>query len=390
MALKAECAWARVCIRQTKELCSTLKRAPGENTAKFASRVLAERHKFYSEHFKEYPRFTLTQYDFNRACKVIDDKISNWRGKEDKETYLSTFSIANWNGGKNISKELKRAHSVSNCKPCFLLNSNLQATFPLSKMCMTAKRGPLHEIEGDAERHTAQPAVLTPPKGLKLTNKHLKTVAQVIYSAYDKKCKENFGKPFSEILVLVPEAHLEKKLSSVEKRKLKRNQQRQTKAEIENKINENDAQEHLSSRQSYRSRQYHRLSQSFETIPEATERARTTPPKIKERSHVPTTDNIIGDLHQLLSDAKSWPHGTINWSEKARMYKIRTQGQTSTPSNGGQMLKSYLERNGVDVTCFEATALANSTDSQRKGILNLIIVTTMKNICTDSQFLKSL
>ena len=187
---------------------------------------------------------------------------------------------------------------------------------------------------------------------------------------YDEKCKENFGKPLSEILVLVPEAGLEKKLSPVEKRKLKRNQQRQTKAEIENKMNENDAREHLSSRQSYRSRQYHRLAQSFETIAEATERARTTPPKIKERSHVPTTENIIGDLDQLLIDVKSWPNGTINWSEKARMYNIRTKGQESTPPNGGQMIKSYLERNGVDVTCFEAADIANQTGSQKKGNAN--------------------
>ena len=42
------------------------------------------------------------------------------------------------------------------------------------------------------------------------------------------------------------------------------------------------------------------LSTHFETIPEATERAQTAPSKIKERSHVPTTDYIIGDLDQQL------------------------------------------------------------------------------------------
>ena len=273
MALKAECAWARVCTRQTKEMCSSLKRSPEESTTKFGQRVLAERHRLYSEHFKDYAQFTLGQYDFNRACKIIDEKIANWRNKGDKETFLTTFSMANWNEDKNISKEMKREHSLSNCKSCFLLNSNLQSTFPLSKMCMTANRGPLNEIQGNVRKLTARPALLKSPKGTKLTNKHLKNVGQIIYSMYDEKCKENFGKPLSEILVLVPEAGLEKKLSPVEKRKLKRNQQRQTKAEIENKMNKNDAQEHLSSRQSYRSRQYHRLAQSFETIEEATERA---------------------------------------------------------------------------------------------------------------------
>lgn len=58
-----------------------LKRTPGENIAKFALRVLAEGHKLYSEHFKEYPQFTLTQYDFSRASKVIDDKKQGARGK---------------------------------------------------------------------------------------------------------------------------------------------------------------------------------------------------------------------------------------------------------------------------------------------------------------------
>jgi len=156
MALKAECVWARVCIRKTKELCSSLKKAPGEGSAKFGARVLTERHKLYSEHFKEYPQFTLNQYDFNRVSKVIDEKISSWRNKEDKAVYLSTFSMANWDEGKTITKEMKTAHSLTNCKACTLVNSNLQATFPLSKKCMTVKKGPLNEIQRDANKHTAQ------------------------------------------------------------------------------------------------------------------------------------------------------------------------------------------------------------------------------------------
>ena len=118
MALKAECAWARVCIRKTKELCSSLKKAPDEGSAKFGARVLTERHKLYSEHFKGYPQFTLSQYDFNRVSKVIDKEISFWRNKEEKATYLSTFSMAKWDEGKTITKEMKTAHSLTNCKAC--------------------------------------------------------------------------------------------------------------------------------------------------------------------------------------------------------------------------------------------------------------------------------
>ena len=363
MCFKAECAWARVCIRQTKKLCSNLKKSPAEGSAKFGARVLAERHKLYSEHFKEYPQFALSQYDFNRVCKTIDEKIGSWRHKGDKEIYLSTFSVANWSKGNNITKEMKKAHSLSNCKPCTLLNSNLQATFPGGKKGMGVKKGPLTEIQADAKKHTPQH---TAQKGPKVTNKQLKMVGQVIYSMYDEKCKENFGKSLSDILILVPEAGLERKLSPVEKRKLKRDQQRQMKTDTESNMNKNDTEEHLSSRQSYRARQHHRLAQSFETIAQATERARTTPPKVKERSHGPATDNIIGDLDQLLTDVKSWPNGTINWSEKARMYNIRTKDQDTTPPNGGQMIKSFLQWKEVNLARFEPTTAAIQNDPQGK------------------------
>jgi len=192
----------------------------------------------------------------------------------------------------------------------------------------------------------------TVQQGSKITNKQLKVLGQVIYSTYDEKCKENFGKSLTDILLLVPEAGLEKKLSPVEKRKLKRDQQRQMKNDVEKAMNENDTDLHLSSRQSYRGRQNHRLAQAFESREEATERARITPPKRKAKSHTTATENIIGDLDQLLSDIKSWPKGTTKWSEK---YKIRMVGQDATPPNGGQMIKSFLHKKGVDISCYESS-----------------------------------
>ena len=146
------------------------------------------------------------------------------------------------------------------------------------------------------------------------------------------------------------------------------------KTDIKNNVNENDTEEHLSSRQSYRARQQHRLAQSFETMTETTKRARTTPPKVRERSHAPSTDNIVGDLDQLLIDVKSWPNSVINWSEKARIYSIRTKGQDSTPPNRGQIIKSFLERKEVDFSRFEQVTSANQHNPQGKvkGILPLV------------------
>ena len=74
----------------------------------FGARMLAERYRLYCEQYKDYPKFIVGQYEFNRVCKILDEKISNWRNKEDKEIYLTTFSVDNWNKGKTISKEIKK------------------------------------------------------------------------------------------------------------------------------------------------------------------------------------------------------------------------------------------------------------------------------------------
>ena len=73
----------------------------------------------------------LRQVQFNRVCKLIDQKISNWRSKGDKEAFLARFSIENWQAEKIFTKERKKGHSLSDCKVCSKFNSKYQATFPL-------------------------------------------------------------------------------------------------------------------------------------------------------------------------------------------------------------------------------------------------------------------
>lgn len=363
MSVKVECAWARVCIRETKNLCSITK-ALNEGKAKFGARVLQERYKLYCEHFKGYSRFDITRYDFNRVAKKIDDQIVNWRCKEDKQSYLSRFAMQNWfDQGKIMTNETRKAHSLTDCKACQLYNSKSQATYPMKKMCRLGKGGPLSNITTDANKHTLLPEGSI----IRATKKQLKSVGQEIYSTYDEKCKKNFGKTLSEILVLVPEAGLERKLSPVEKRKQKRNKLRHTKRDLENKVLiKNDTGVHLSSRDSYSARQQRRLAESFETLDEARERAIKTSPKERERSHIPALGNIIGDIDQLLIDVKSWPHGPVNWSEQARKYNIRHKGQDSSPSNTGQILKSFLQNTqGVNMAKF------TNTQDGTKGNYNL-------------------
>lgn len=349
MAVKVDCAWARVCVNETKRLCS-IKRNADEGTAKFRARVFDKRYKIFSEHFNEYPHLHISKPDFNRVQKVIDDTIGNWRNKSEKEAYLKEFSINNWDEGKVITKAGKKEHSLTNCKACSLFHSHLQSTFPMKKQCrVPGSKGPLSDLKANAKRQAT-----CSHKDPKITNKKLKLVGQAIYDTYNEKCKENFDKSLSDILVLVPEAGLQKKLSPAEKQKMKRDQQRETKRDLEAKMSRNDTALHLSIRESYSSRQVQRMAQSFETIEEAKERARKTPPKVKERSHTASAENIDGELDQLLADVESWPDGTINWSEKARIYKIRTKGTHSTPGNGGQIIKSFLQSKQIDIARFES------------------------------------
>jgi hypothetical protein len=192
-----------------------------------------------------------------------------------------------------------------------------------------------------------------------MTKKNLKEFGQNIYSAFDEKCKENFKKSFSDILVMVPEAGLEKKQSPEDKRKIKRISQRKTKEEIEKKMTENDTDIHLSSRQSFKNRNVQRLALAFESKEEANQRIKKASPESRNRSHTIAIENIEGDLDRLMEDIKSWSDKEINWLQKAKEYHIRKKGDKETPQNGGQTLKAYLEAKGINTTQFKTVFSPN-------------------------------
>ena len=169
------------------------------------------------------------------------------------------------------------------------------------------------------------------------------------------------------MLVLVPEAGLQKKPSPAERKKMKRNQQSQTKKELESKMSQSDTAVHLSLHELFSSRQVQRMAQSFETFEEAKERAQKTPPKVRERPHTASVYNIEGELDQLPADVESWPNGPPNWSEKARKYNIKTKGSDSTPANGGQLVKAFLKSKEVDIIRCEPPAVQINSEEGLTG-----------------------
>ena len=117
--------------------------------------------------------------------------------------------------GKKMTSETRRVHSLTNCKACALYHSQYQATYPIKKMSLkAAKRGPLNDMAKHVNKLL--------PENSNAGKKQLKSVGQAIYSTYNEKCKNNFGKTLGEILVLVPEAGLQIKPSPEEKKKRKK------------------------------------------------------------------------------------------------------------------------------------------------------------------------
>ena len=173
----------------------------------------------------------------------------------------------------------------------------------------------------------------------------------MIFSTYDNTCKENLGKPFSEVLLAVPQLNLQVKQSAYEKKKQKLENQREFKGTVEAIWNQTDLDAHLAQRTSLAARAKQRTYQSFETLHEAKSRLEKTPPGMKDRSHIPK--DVTGDLEQLLDDVTEWPHKPVSWSEKAKAYNIRGKSSEATPPNGGQILKEFLKSKGVDITPFE-------------------------------------
>ena len=92
---------------------------------------LLERGPRANEHFQEYPGLHMKREDLIwHLTKSFMEK----RSKTEKEAYLIPLSSKNWNEGKVVSTEGKKDHSLTSCQACLSFNSQLQSTFPLSKV----------------------------------------------------------------------------------------------------------------------------------------------------------------------------------------------------------------------------------------------------------------
>ena len=100
------------------------------------------------------------------------------------------------------------------------------------------------------------------------TKGELKAIGEMIVSTYDKMCKENLGKPFSEVLLVAPQLNLQEKPSAYEKKKQWLKTQQQFRASVEDMWSQTDVDAHLAQRTSLAARSKQRAYQSFGTLQE--------------------------------------------------------------------------------------------------------------------------
>lgn len=184
--------------------------------------------------------------------------ITKYRSGEKQQAYLAQFSSAKWS---KTTLPRPNLHSIQNRKCCKSFHASVSKTFPESKQNKYKPKGSFTEITNRSANHVPKKALATKGEG--------KAVGEMIFSTYEKTCKEDLGKSFSEVLLAVPQLNLQKKQSPNERKKQRLEKQREFKTYVEAVWKENDDDSHSARRASLPSRQKQRIYQSFEKIQQA-------------------------------------------------------------------------------------------------------------------------
>ena len=237
-------------------------------------------------------------------------------GAQARRAFLEHFSCKRWN---KLDKPSRSQHTLSSCAPCARLTS-WHASFP-------AKSSRVDPLLAAARK---APAVLSAAAPLAVRTetalKHL-----------NEEWKKETGVSFEDAVVQASGTTLQKKLTTNQKKQLKRTHARAFKEELETSWHEGDMDAVMKNGISFGRWDRLVLDESLAKRP-----CKTT---AKSTRHTPVV--ITWDTEQVLRDAEQWPAGTeINWSAFAREHNVPGK-------NGGQAVKDYLREQGVDVLRLE-------------------------------------
>lgn len=217
------CSFARTAALEiVKETTQTFRRENREGTAKFRAHSMQECYKQFNEVFKDRSEeFAIDFSKFQKKIPALRDMFSRWnpKRKDEKERYLETFSIKNWNEMAHVEK---KEHSFSNCQGCYHCYAEIQALLSVksNQFLGIAKENPFF-IAGKESK-------IKPRKAGKV-----KDIARALYNKIDATFQKVCSTSFGEVLTKLPELQLQKRKSPTKAKREKRQIYRNYKQKVE-------------------------------------------------------------------------------------------------------------------------------------------------------------
>ena len=242
---------------------------------------------------------------------ILKAFTKKWHPTKAKQEYLDHFSQAIWS---NLSLGDKRLHTLSDCKQCMEKSYFLQCTFPLKPTLSPPdpETQPLPSREDEAST--------------------TRTVLDQLNSSYCSKYGHTF---LTSAIQYSRDEPIVRKKTKYENKKAKRAILRECRDSMNKQLSDQVALVTLAEDESLGKYQRKRLSCSF------------TKPSQPKRPKVHASKTTTFDENAVLEDLNNLhPAKKINWSEIARKHGV-------CQSNGGQIIKEFAVRRGVNVLALE-------------------------------------
>ena len=262
------------------------------------------------------PMFNIPYDTFRKELPKIDEIMVKLRKRysQNKKELIEGLSPKVW------KSQEKNKHTYSNCMGC----QNDPKLKKLMDLFPTKKTGCIRQnkIISAPKKNNSSTEILKYLTELPSHKKELKEVTKEVLTEANNKIQKTFpGLDIADAAKAVPEFHLEKKKSKVEKQRIKRKIYKACKENIESQRMETAVERTYGTDVSLQKRQKIRLSESFETYAQCKNRNLKTNKNMK--SHIGT---VSWDSNGCLKEVESYGPGisNINFSALARKYGMKT------------------------------------------------------------------
>ena len=287
----------------------------------------------YNMQFAGYP-----QMEVNGNPKYMAGKFKDlnsvfsrkWRGQIKPKDHGEAFSFENW---KKLPSTQKYKHSLPDCNACHLSFPLFDSSFPVRSCVAKRKQKDRQTLTCTIE--ASETDLSSPP------TKVAKKLGHDIVTLLSPICENATGMALSKVLALTPNSGIAERKNRAQQKDERRKRMRNVKEKVELEFHKHDSNLALQKRLSFRKYNKIRLTESFESVEQATKRTKSKNQKITSKIHGSTKENLRLDDDTILAETREWSEDeVVNWTELANRYGV-------TGGNRGQIVKEYLTNRGV-------------------------------------------